>query len=151
MKKNTVVISVVTMLFILLSSCANTGSSDKTHQFAAPELSSNLNLVAPINRWDEAIPLGNGLTGGLLWGDGSNIRLSLDRADLWDLRTHETIASDDWNIETLKKLIAEKNQARIVELYDVPYSAPYPSKLPAGRLELTLDGTQQAKSFHLDL
>lgn len=25
-------------------------------------------LDAPIRTWDEAVPLGNGLTGGLLWG-----------------------------------------------------------------------------------
>ena len=27
------------------------------------------------------------LLGGLLWGEGQTIRLSLDRGDLWDLRT----------------------------------------------------------------
>ena len=31
-----------------------------------------------MDRWDEAIPLGNGPPGGLLWGDGSELRLSLD-------------------------------------------------------------------------
>ena len=31
---------------------------------------------------DEAVPLGNGLMGGLLWGGGSTLRLSLDRGDL---------------------------------------------------------------------
>ena len=143
---------VIVTALILLPSCSHTGSYlEKKQNIFRPNPSSNLNLTAPINRWDEAIPLGNGLTGGLLWGEGGNIRLSLDRADLWDLRTHETIASEDWNIETLKKLVAERNQAKIVELFDVPYSAPYPSKLPAGRLEVTLDESQQAKSFHLDL
>jgi hypothetical protein len=56
-----------------------------------PAQSSNLELAAPIDRWDEAIPLGNGLTGGLLWGGGNSIRLSLDRGDLWDLRTPATL------------------------------------------------------------
>ena len=37
-----------------------------------------LTLSAPIDRWDEAVPLGNGLLGGLLWGSGNEIRLSLD-------------------------------------------------------------------------
>ena len=45
-----------------------------------------LQLQAPIETWDEAIPLGNGLTGGLLWGTGNSINLSLDRGDLWDER-----------------------------------------------------------------
>ncbi len=42
--------------------------------------------MAPIRSWDEVLPLGNGLTGGLLWGEGNLIRLSLDRGDLWDER-----------------------------------------------------------------
>ena len=31
-----------------------------------------LQLAAPIETWDEAVPLGNGLTGGLLWRDGKH-------------------------------------------------------------------------------
>ena len=139
---------------VVMSSCDCLQSDFplQTNSSLGPDTTSNLELSAPIDRWDEAIPLGNGLTGGLLWGSGSHIKLSLDRADLWDLRTPETLLRDDWNIETLKKLVAEKNQNKIVELFDVPYSnIPYPTKLPAGRLELTLHESQQAKSFYLDL
>ena len=49
-----------------------------------PPASQNLILAAPIRTWDEAVPLGNGLTGGLLWGEGNLVRLSLDRGDLWE-------------------------------------------------------------------
>ena len=56
---------------------------------------SNLRLTAPIEHWDEAVPLGNGLLGGLLWGGGRNLKLSLDRGDLWDNRTHEMLRRDD--------------------------------------------------------
>jgi alpha-L-fucosidase 2 len=38
-------------------------------------------LAAPVNTWDEALSLGNGLLGGLLWGQDSTLRLSLDRGD----------------------------------------------------------------------
>ena len=31
-----------------------------------PEASLNLKLKAPIDTWDEAVPLGNGMLGGLL-------------------------------------------------------------------------------------
>ena len=51
-----------------------------------PNPSYDLTLTAPISTWDEAIPLGNGLTGGLLWGENNTIKLSLDRGDLWDER-----------------------------------------------------------------
>ena len=53
-----------------------------------PDAHFNLSLKAPITTWDEAIPLGNGLMGGLLWGENNTLRLSLDRGDLWDERTH---------------------------------------------------------------
>lgn len=46
----------------------------------------DLKLTAPIDTWDEALPLGNGLMGALLWGGDGTIRISLDRVDLWDER-----------------------------------------------------------------
>jgi hypothetical protein len=64
-------------------------------QASSPRDPFRLELVAPIATWDEAIPLGNGLTGGLLWGQDRTLRLSLDRADLWDLRTPDLYLADD--------------------------------------------------------
>ena len=51
-----------------------------------PDRSLNLQLAAPIRTWDEAVPLGNGAMGVLLWGETNTLRLSLDRGDLWDER-----------------------------------------------------------------
>jgi alpha-L-fucosidase 2 len=119
---------------------------------ASPQALPRLELTAPIDRWDEAIPLGNGLMGGLLWGNGAKLRLSLDRGDLWDLRTPEPLLDKAWNYATIRKLVAEKNQARISELFDKPYNAfPYATKIPAGRLELSLADSSGAESFSLDL
>ena len=112
-----------------------------------------LELAAPIARWDEAIPLGNGLLGGLLWGGGGEVKLSLDRGDLWDLRTPEPLQAPDWTWATIQKLVAAKDQGQLVARFDRPYNAyPYPTKIPAGRLELTFDKPHvaKAKSFRLD-
>lgn len=137
---------------LAFSSTALAADTDKRETATGPAAQSNLELTAPIERWDQAIPLGNGLTGGLLWGSGQNLKLSLDRGDLWDLRTPDTLLRDDWTWATIRKLVAEKNQKRISELFDVPYNAfAYPTKIPAGRLELTLAGSQAAESFSLDL
>jgi alpha-L-fucosidase 2 len=144
-----------TLVVVLLAGVA--GAFDRN--FAAergaavgPAASSNLELSAPIDRWDEAIPLGNGLVGGLLWGQGQQLKLSLDRGDLWDLRTPETLLRKDWTYATMQRLAAAKDQAKMVELFDTPYGAvAYPTKIPAGRLELTLAPSQSAKAFHLDL
>jgi len=111
-----------------------------------------LTLAAPIKTWDEAVPLGNGLTGGLLWGQGNAINLSLDRGDLWDERLPEIYHQDNWNYDTIRKLKAAGNQGEISRLFDHPYNrVPYPTKLPGGRLVLTLHESQQAKSFELDM
>lgn len=43
--------------------------------------------------WDEALPLGNGLTGALIWQKEGKLRIAIDRADLWDLRPVEEFKS----------------------------------------------------------
>lgn len=54
-------------------------------------------LIAPIDRSDDALPLGNGLLGGLLRGAGGQIVLSLDRADLADLRKPPCQQRPQWS------------------------------------------------------
>ncbi len=111
-----------------------------------------LQLTAPIATWDEGVPLGNGLTGGLLWGGENTINLSLDRGDLWDERLPEVYHQENWTYDTIRRLKAEGNQAEISRLFDHPYNQiPYPTKLPGGRLVLKLDASQQATSFTLDM
>jgi len=141
--------SIVRLLALLAALTWPSGS------FADPATSrpaSQLDLAAPIDRWDEAIPLGNGLLGGLLWGGRNQLKLSLDRGDLWDLRTPEPLQQDVWTYATIRRLVAEKHQAEVSQLFDTPYGDfAYPTKIPAGRLELPLADTHTAKSFGLDL
>lgn len=47
----------------------------------------NLSFNRLPSRWDEALPLGDGMLGALIWQKGDKLRFSLDRADLWDERT----------------------------------------------------------------
>lgn len=44
------------------------GLSAGAQKTILPDASYNLVLKAPVTTWDEALPLGNGLMGGLLWG-----------------------------------------------------------------------------------
>ena len=78
-------------LFLLVNSLSGFGQKSNVPEL--PKSQYNLVLQAPIKTWDEAIPLGNGLMGGLLWGENNTIRLSLDRGDLWDERT---TGGEDW-------------------------------------------------------
>ena len=109
-----------------------------------------LKLDAPITTWDEAIPLGNGMLGGLLWGADNTINLSLDRGDLWDETTPSEILEGNWNFDNMKKLI-EENWGEFMRRYDGTYNHPAPTKLPGGRLVLTLGEDKKAKDFTLDM
>jgi alpha-L-fucosidase 2 len=106
-----------------------------------PPAEQNLVLEAPITIWADAIPLGNGLTGGLLWGEDNLLRLSLDRGDLWDERP---IAGKDW----WKRDTWAKGPKGSWEQYS---NCPHPSKLPGGRIEITLAPGQKVRQFELDL
>ena len=119
---------------------------------ALPDTAFNLVLKAPVDKWDEAIPLGNGFMGGLLWGEGNIIRLSLDRGDLWDERTHGE--KEWWKKYTYQKaaeMIAQKKEDSVNEWWDNPYNGVTPTKLPAGRIEIKLPVTDTVKRFELHL
>jgi len=110
-----------------------------------------LEIEAPIERWDEAIPLGNGLTGCLVWGQRNQLRFSFDRGDLWDNRIPDEIKEPGFTWANIQKLVKEKDTKEISRLTDKPYSYPYPTKLPGVRLELELKPDFIAKTFSLDM
>ncbi|MEN8200957.1 MAG: sulfatase-like hydrolase/transferase [Bacteroidota bacterium] len=138
---------IVEELSALLHKYKDEGRS--TNISEAADRAFQLSLVAPVDRWDEAIPLGNGLTGGLLWGEGSEIRLSLDRGDLWDLRPHPGFTAPGFSYETVRRM-ALAGQA---DSLNAQYARgnDYPTKLPGTRLVLTLPPGIEAQSFHLDM
>ena len=119
-----------------------------------PDASLNLRLKAPIATWDEAVPLGNGILGGLLWGEGHTLRLSLDRGDLWDERPskHFLEVRDRFNWVSMQRMVAGNHMQEFNDVFDsnYDYEGP-PTKLPAGRLELTLDDAATLEEFELNL
>ncbi|MCF7731550.1 MAG: glycoside hydrolase N-terminal domain-containing protein [Akkermansiaceae bacterium] len=114
----------------------------------------NLKITAPIETWDEAIPLGNGTMGVLLWGEGNTVRLSLDRGDLWDERPSAAhlAVKDRFNWAAMQRMVAENRMGEFNQVFDsnYNYNGP-PTKLPAGRIEIILDDSQVLESFELNL
>ena len=109
----------------------------------------DLVLTAPIKTWDEGVPLGNGKIGALLWGEGTLLRVSLDAADLWDTRTPEMLQRKDWTYAKMIELHRKQDWKTMHEYFDVPYDTiAYPTKLPAGRLEISL--AKPLTEFRLD-
>lgn len=112
----------------------------------------DLIFTAPVNRWDEALPLGNGMQGILVWGDGKPLKLSLDRADLWDARPVKEWESPDYNYQTMRKWVAEKRIDDLHRLYDLPYGRdPAPTKIPAGRIEIQFPENCKVRGSRLAL
>jgi alpha-L-fucosidase 2 len=88
-------------------------------------------------RWDEAIPLGNGNLGALVWEKDGMLRISLDRSDLWDLRPMDNIGRPEWKFSWVYEQWKNDNYGVVQEYFDLPTSRdPAPSKIPAGALEL---------------
>jgi len=118
---------------------------------AHPEAAHNLDYSDPATTWDEAMPLGNGLLGALVWGDGDPLRISLDRTDLWDLRPVPEFHTEQYSYAMMRKWVAEGRIEDLHRLYDNPYGHPGPTKIPAGRIELSLGAKAQFQNAVLDL
>ena len=101
--------------------------------------------------WEEAIPLGNGLLGALVWGDGNPLKISLDRTDLWDLRPVPQFDSPDYNYQTMRQWVKDKRLADLHRLYDDPYRNCGPTKIPAGRIEINFGDQASFQRADLDL
>jgi alpha-L-fucosidase 2 len=111
---------------------------------------SELLYSGPIRRWDEGLPLGNGLLGCLVWGEGDALNLSLDRADLWDLTPVPEFDSPDYRFSFVRACVAAKDLAPVRAIIETPYKArAAPTKLPGGRLVLRVPGLDDA-TFQLD-
>jgi alpha-L-fucosidase 2 len=112
----------------------------------------NLKYDALAKSWDEAIPLGNGMVGELVWEKDGKLRFSLDRADLWDLRPMENLNKPEWKYSWVRKQWEDNNYKSVQELFDVPYDAnPAPSKIPGGALEFDISALGETESVELQL
>jgi len=98
----------------------------------------NLHFDSLAKRWDEAIPLGNGWLGALIWLKGDKVRISLDRIDLWDDRPMPEIdkLKFKWVVQQVKK----GEYDTVQKIGDHPYEKyPAPTKIPGAALEFDLN------------
>ncbi|WP_320282209.1 glycosyl hydrolase family 95 catalytic domain-containing protein [Draconibacterium sp. IB214405] len=113
---------------------------------------SNLVFEELANVWDEAMPLGNGMVGNLVWQKNGKLRFSLDRADLWDLRPMENIDFDTWKFQEVYEHWKADEYQKVQEVFDAPYNKlPAPSKIPAGALEFDIEKLGKVKKVELDI
>jgi len=110
-----------------------------------------LHFKTPVTVWDEALPLGNGTLGALVWGDGGPLRISLDRSDLWDLRAVPEFHSPEYSFEQMRRWHEQGKTDELLRVYEAPYNRPAPTKIPAGRIEITLGRAPEFRDTALNL
>ena len=105
-----------------------------------PAAAHDLRFDTPATVWDEAIPLANGILGALVWGGGQPLRISLDRTDLWDLRPVPEFQAEAFTYANVVQLHREGRHDELIRLCEDPYgNRAAPTKIPAGRIELSFD------------
>jgi len=110
-----------------------------------------LHYTLPADVWDEALPLGNGLLGALVWGDGSPLKISLYRTDLWDLRPVPEFFSEEYSYATMRQWVRDGRVKDLQRVYEKPYRRAGPTKIPAGRIELDIGDGLRFSSCRLDV
>jgi alpha-L-fucosidase 2 len=102
--------------------------------------------------WDEAIPLGNGMLGALVWQKDDRLRFSLDRADLWDLRPMENFIRPEFSFQWVQQQVKNNTYKAVQDLFDAPYDqSPAPSKIPGAALEFETKGLGEVTRVKLTL
>lgn len=117
---------------------------------AQPGPSDDLRFSDLAHRWDEAMPLGNGMLGALVWQKDKKLRLSLDRADLWDERRALDISK--LTFKWVHSRVVQQDYDTVHVLGDEPYdNVVYPTKLPAGAVEFDISALGKVISNVLDI
>lgn len=98
-----------------------------------------------INSWDEALPLGNGDLGCLIWNNSRQLRISLDKGGIWDC-SNPPEEQNNFTYADLKDLISRGKKRKILKKYDHCYKQATPTKLPAGKIILDLGVDEDIES-----
>lgn len=101
-----------------------------------------LTWTFPLPRTHTGILLGNAVTGLMIWGEGSQLNITLGRADLWDHRGGMPW-QDAHNYQDIYRLLENNDQEGLMAIFTCPSQdqsgqPERPSLIPVGRLELDL-------------
>ncbi|MGY0041277.1 glycoside hydrolase N-terminal domain-containing protein [Pedobacter sp. NJ-S-72] len=122
------------------------------HVAAQPSSRHDLHFDQLANRWDEAIPLGNGMLGALIWQKDGQLHFSLDRADLWDQRPMKGLHRKEFSYQWVIEQVNKKDYGIVQKYFDEPYDTePAPSKIPGGALEFDTRNWGKVKSVNLSV
>jgi alpha-L-fucosidase 2 len=134
-------------ILLLAAACLGWGAGAMAQ---SPDSSHDLMYTHLPQRWDEAIPLGNGMLGTLVWEKKGNLHFSLDRADLWDNR--KAFEIEKMTFDWVHQKWAAHQYDSVHVIGDDPYdNIPYPTKIPAASLEFNTQALGRVLSARLDV
>lgn len=106
-----------------------------------------LDLRGSILHWENAIPIGNGACGGLVWGNGEYLLFSLDRGDWWHPGPNTMLEDPAFNwtnfIAYTKRPVEERRK-----VFERRENDPF--KLPGARIGLVMKKGARVLGFTLE-
>lgn len=148
MKKNGFLICL--MLFLFISHQMISGYQSRKENSRAKKHDFHFSAIP--DKWDEGLPLGNGMLGALIWQKGNSLRFALDRADLWDLRSAMESKNQNYKFSWVISQVNKNDYAPVQKLLDEPYdNVATPTKIPAGAIEFDIPGLNDAEYADLYL
>jgi alpha-L-fucosidase 2 len=115
---------------------------------AQPKQAHNLQFVSIPTRWEDAFPIGNAILGGLVYQKNNSIRISLDRADLWDTRPMKGLDRPEFTYRWVAEQVEKGEYSTVQDYFDKPYEEnPAPTKLPGAAIEFRLLNPTENEEF----
>jgi alpha-L-fucosidase 2 len=109
----------------------------------------------PAKNWNEALPLGNGFIGGMVFGNVQNERIQLNESTIWGGGPNNTIDSSAMPyINQVRRLLAEKKYAEAQELANSKLGPKGNSGMPyqlAGNLYISFPEADSVGNYYRDL
>lgn len=109
----------------------------------------------PAENWNEALPIGNGRLGAMVFGDPGKEQLQLNEETVWSGGPNSNITSESGAaIPELRKLLFEGKFEEAQAIADVKMFPKKNSGMiyqPAGNLFVKFDGHEKATNYYRDL
>jgi len=139
-------------IFFFFFVCATIISCKQNTRLEVSPSPYDLNFAELAKTWDEGMPLGNAVIGSLVWQKDNNLRMSLDRVDLWDLRPSDSLSGSNFSFQWVQEQVLKNDYLPVQKKFDHPYERfPAPSKIPGAGLEFPLDNVGEPDSVRLYL
>ena len=108
----------------------------------------------PLPRTHTGVLLGNGTLGAIMWGEGSHLRITLGRADLWDHRGGMPW-TERMSYRGIRDCLERGDEQGLRDLFERTPGGPgdpaRPTVLPVGRVDLDLGSAACLSTATLDM